>query len=399
MTNPDGIPADLEALLVPEVLAHRDEDIALRHHLHAHPELAFQEHETGDLVAARLAEYGYTVRRGLGGTGVVGSLRRGAGGKRLGLRADMDALPIPEATGLPYASLSPGRMHACGHDGHVTALLAAARHLARHGRFNGTLNLIFQPAEEGQGGARRMLEDGLLDLFPCDGVFAFHNHPGYPVGRFGTLPGLFMASSDTVVIDLQGRGGHGSMPHLCVDAAVAAAYIVVALQTIVARNVDPRDMAVVTVGVLQAGSVVNAIPDSAHLELSVRAYDPGVRAWLRERIPALVRQQAQTFGAEAAIDYRWRYPALVNDPDLTAFVRRVIGDWLGEAGFVRDVKPSTGSEDFAFLLEKCPGCYVDIGNGDGPDLVSLHHPRFDFNDALLPVAASYWVRLAEAFLA
>jgi hippurate hydrolase len=290
-------------------------------------------------------------------------------------------------------------MHACGHDGHTAALLSAARHLAREGRFNGTLNLIFQPAEEGQGGARRMLEDGLLEKFPCDAVLAFHNHPGSPVGTFGTLPGRFASSSDTVLIDLKGRGGHGSMPHLCVDAAVAAAHVVVALQTVVARNVDPREMAVVSVGVLQAGTVANAIADSAHLELTVRAFDAEVRALLRDRITSLVRQQAQTLGAEAAIEYRWRYPVMENDPDMTSFVRGVVGDWLGQAGFAPDVKPPTGSEDFAFLLERCPGCYVDIGTGDGPDQVGLHHPRFDFNDAILPVAASYWVRLTEAFLA
>lgn len=386
--------------LVPDILALRDENIAMRHHLHAHPELAFEETDTSAWVAAQLESFGYEVHRGLGGTGVVARMTQGNGVRRLGLRADMDALPIHEETGLPYASTHPGKMHACGHDGHTAALLAAARHLATKGHFDGTLNLIFQPAEEGLGGARKMVQEGLFDKFPCDAVFAFHNWPGFPAGKFGLLPGTFMSSSDTVRITVQGRGGHGSMPHRCTDAAVVAAHIVVALQTIVARNVDPREMAVVTAGYLKAGTISNVIAETAHIDLSVRAYSPDVRALLRERITDLVHQQAQVFGATAHVEYQWRYPALKNDPAMTRFAHDTIRESFGDDALIADMRPLTGSEDFSFMLEACPGCYVIIGNGeDGEGGCSLHSPHYDFNDDILPIAASYWVRLTERFLA
>jgi hippurate hydrolase len=386
-----------KSLLVPSIVEHHTDNVAMRHHLHAHPELGFEEHNTSEWVANKLTEYGYAVYRGLGGTGIVGCLKKGTGERSLGLRADMDALPIQEETGLAYASTHPGKMHACGHDGHTASLLAAARHLS-HTDFNGTLNLIFQPAEEGLGGARKMIEDGLFEKFPCDAVFAFHNMPGFPVGKFGVLPGKFMSSSDTVLITVHGQGGHGSMPHTCVDAAVVAAYIVVALQTIVSRNVDPREMAVVSVGALHAGTISNVIAETAQLQLSVRAYSPAVRESLRERITTLVTQQAQTLGAQVSIEYKWRYPALNNDPAMTEFATRIICDWLGEEALIPNMSPLTGSEDFSFMLEACPGCYVVIGNGDGPDGCSVHNPRYNFNDQILPIAASYWVRLTEQFL-
>ena len=389
----------MESFLVPGIARNAQEIIALRHDLHANPELGYEEFRTSELVAKQLRDYGYDVHCGLGGTGVVGTLRKGAGPLRLGLRADMDALPLQERTGLDYASRIPGKMHACGHDGHTAALLAAARHLAAEADFNGTLHLIFQPAEEGAGGGRRMLEDGLFELFPCDAVFAFHNMPGFPAGKFGTLPGTFMASSDTVVIKVTGRGGHGSMPHLTVDATLVAAQITVALQTIVSRNVDPRQMAVVTVGALHAGSAPNVIAETAEMRLSVRAYAPEVREALRRRIIELVRTQAVVFGAQVEIDYQWRYPALHNSPEMTAFAQQVIRDWLGEDGLIAGMEPLTGSEDFSFMLEACPGCYVIIGNGEGErGGCSVHNPGYDFNDDILAVAASYWVKLAEAYL-
>ena len=384
--------------LQPGILEHLAEDVAMRRLLHSQPELGLEEFQTSDRVAEQLARLGYEVHRGLAGTGLVARLRRGSGARSLGLRADMDALPMQEATGLPYASQHPGRMHACGHDGHTAALLAAARHLAGHGCFSGTLNLIFQPAEEGLGGARRMIEDGLFQRFPCDAVFALHNMPGDPAGRFGVLPGRFMASSDTVAITVRGRGGHGSAPHLCVDAAVAAAHIVVALQTVVARNVDPRQMAVVSVGSLHAGSVANVIAETAQLQLTVRAYAAEVRTALRERIISLVQGQARTLGAEVDIDYQWRYPALCNDPTMAAFAAKVVADAFGEQALIQDLQPLTGSEDFSFMLEARPGCYLVIGAGDEPERSGLHSPGYDFNDEILPVAASYWVHLAEAFL-
>lgn len=384
--------------VLPGIRAIENEMIALRHQIHAHPELGFEEFATSDLVAECLGAWGYDVHRGIGGTGVVATLRHGSGTKRLGLRADMDALPIAEATGLPYASRHPGKMHACGHDGHTATLLAAARYLAETRRFDGTLNLIFQPAEEGLAGARKMLEDGLFERFPCDAVFALHNMPGYPTGRFGFLPGAFMASSDTVTIRIQGCGGHGAMPHRSVDPVVVCASLTMALQSVVARNVPPLEMAIVTVGAIRAGEAANVIPDSAEMRLSVRSLDPAVRDLLEQRITALAHAQAEGFGAKAEVDYRRGYPVLVNSPAETALARAVAHDWLGEEGLIDGMVPLTGSEDFAFLLQQCPGCYLIIGNGDGEGGCMVHNPGYDFNDACLPLGASYWVKLAERFL-
>ena len=263
--------------ILPAIQKMATEMVEVRHEIHAHPELAFEEHATSDMVAARLQEWGYEVHRGLAGTGVVGTLKRGNGKLRLGIRADMDALPIQENTGLPYASQHPGKMHACGHDGHTAILLAAARNIAQDAQFDGTLHLIFQPAEEGLGGGRVMVEEGLFKLFPCDAIFALHNMPGMPEGQFGFRAGAFMPSSDTVNVTVRGKGGHGSAPHLSSDPVVAAAHIIVALQTVVSRNVDPLETAVVTVGSMHAGQANNVIPDQARLELSVRALDPQAR--------------------------------------------------------------------------------------------------------------------------
>jgi hippurate hydrolase len=382
----------------PAIAAIEDEMIALRHEIHAHPELGFEEFVTSDLVAARLAEWGYEVHRGLGGTGVVGTLKVGGGARRLGLRADMDALPIHEATGLDYASRIPGKMHACGHDGHTAMLLAAAKHLAQSRSFDGTLHLIFQPAEEGLGGAKRMLDEGLFGHFPCDAVFAMHNMPGFPTGKLGFRAGPFMASSDTVIIDVDGRGGHGAVPHKAIDPVVVCANIVLALQTIVSRNVPPLDMAIVTVGAIHAGDAPNVIPQTAQMKLSVRALRPEVRDLLQERITALVHAQAASYGATARIDYQRRYPVLVNDAQMTAFAQEVAREWVGEAGLIEDMVPLTGSEDFSFLLERCPGSYLIIGNGDGEGGCMVHNPGYDFNDDCLATGAAYWVKLAERFL-
>jgi len=394
---------DLDSRVLPGIRAIESDMVALRHRIHAHPELAFEEFVTSDLVAERLRAWGYAVDRGLGGTGVVGTLKKGTSTRSIGIRADMDALPILERTGLPYASRLEGKMHACGHDGHTAILLAAAHHLAHDVAFDGTLHLIFQPAEEGQGGGRKMIEDGLFERFPCDAVFALHNMPGFPTGQFGFLGGPFMASSDSVTITITGQGGHGSAPHQAVDPIVAAAHVVLALQTVVSRNVDPRDMAVVTVGAIHAGQAPNVIPDSVEMKLTVRAYRPRVRAMLRERITSLVTAQAATLGAQAHIDYQWRYPALVNDEASTEFAREVARDWLGDAGLIPNLQPLTGSEDFSFMLEKVPGCYLIVGNGVGQGHGSggcmVHNPGYDFNDAMLPLAASYWVKLVERFLA
>ena len=381
--------------------AQAEEFIALRRDIHAEPELGFQEHRTSALVAERLRWYGYEVHEGLGGTGIVGVLKRGNGGKRLGIRADMDALPIVEATGLAYASRRTGVMHACGHDGHTAMLLAAARHLAEQGDFDGTLHLIFQPAEEGGGGALRMMEDGLFERFPCDAVFAMHNMPGIPQGRFVLREGAAMASSDYVSIRLDGVGGHGAMPHRAADPIVAAASIVMALQTVVSRNIDPLHAAVVTVGALNAGKANNVIPASATLELSVRALDREVRATVERRVRALVAAQADSFGVTAQVDWKPGYAVLVNSPAETAFAREVALELLGPEQVTLQGPPLTGSEDFAFMLERVPGSYVLIGNGVDQTAggCMVHNPGYDFNDSNVAIGSAFWVLLAQRFLA
>ena len=381
------------------IRAHEAESVADRHAIHANPELGFEEVKTSNLVAERLTRWGYEVHRGLGGTGVVGTLRHGKGGKRIGIRADMDALPIVEATGLPYASRHHGKMHACGHDGHTATLLAAARHLSQHRRFNGTLHLIFQPAEEGGGGARRMIEDGLFELFRCDAVFALHNAPGQPVGTLAFRSGPTLASADRVVIELKGRGGHAAMPHFSADPIVAGSSIVMALQSIVARNVDPLQSAVVTVGLFQSGTVNNVIPASARLELSVRALDREVRKLLRQRIGEVVAQQAASLGVTAVVDYQEGYPVLVNTAAETAFAAQVATELIGAERVLLDKPAVMGSEDFAYMLERLPGCYLFLGNGDGAGSCMVHNPGYDFNDAAMETGAAFWSLLAERFLA
>ena len=375
------------------------EFIRLRRDIHSHPELAFEEHRTAALVADKLEGWGYAVERSVGGTGVVGRLVRGTGGRRLGLRADMDALPIAEASGREWASTRAGLMHACGHDGHTAMLLAAARHLAEQGGFSGTLNLLFQPAEEGGGGALRMMKDGLFERYPCDAVFAMHNMPGIPQGHMVMREGAMMASSDYATITLTGLGGHGGMPHKAVDPLVAAASIVMALQTIVSRNIDPLQPAVVTVGAFHAGRANNVIPATATMELSVRAVDREARATLERRIRELVRFQAQSFEVEATIEWRAGYSVLVNTPAETAFARNVALELLGPDRVTLQGQPLTGSEDFAFMLEQVPGSYVLIGNdGDAGSSCMVHNPGYDFHDGNIAVGSAYWVLLAERFL-
>lgn len=374
--------------------------VRLRRDIHQHPELAFEEHRTSELVASNLRAWGYRVETGLGGTGVVGQLSKGQGTQRIGLRADMDALPIVEASGHAWASCHHGVMHACGHDGHTAMLLAAARHLAEKGDFNGTVNLIFQPAEEGGGGALKMMEDGLFERFPCDAVFGMHNMPGYPQGQLLFRSGPTMASSDYATIVLRGRGGHGGMPHKADDPIVAAASLVMALQTIVSRNTDPLQPAVITVGAINGGHANNVIPDAVKLELAVRTLDPGVRVQTERRIRELVAYQAQSFGLVAELSWRAGYAVLVNHPEQT---RQALA--VAQRHFApQQVNPNgpvlTGSEDFAFMLEKVPGCYLFIGNGQGgePGACMVHNPAYDFNDDNLGIGAAYWVALVQDLL-
>ncbi|AZD20690.1 N-acyl-L-amino acid amidohydrolase [Pseudomonas chlororaphis subsp. aurantiaca] len=369
---------------------------AVRQDIHAHPELGFEESRTAALVARSLEEWGYQVHSGIGKTGVVGVLRNGSSPRRLGLRADMDALPIVENSGVAYSSRYSGCMHACGHDGHTAMLLGAARYLAATRQFDGTLTLIFQPAEEGQGGAEAMLADGLLERFPCDALFGMHNMPGLPAGHLGFREGPMMASQDLLTVTLEGVGGHGSMPHLTVDPLVAAASVVMALQTVVARNIDAQEAAVVTVGALQAGEAANVIPQQALLRLSLRALNAPVREQMLERVKAIIHTQAQSFGCSASIEHRPAYPVLVNSPEQTEFARQVGVALLGEQAVDGNTRKLMGSEDFAWMLQRCPGSYLFIGNGLSRPMV--HNPGYDFNDDILLTGAAYWAALAESWL-
>jgi hippurate hydrolase len=383
-----------------------------RHALHRRPELGFEEFETSALVTKLLREWGYEVTTGIAGTGLVGVLPFRPGPARLGIRAEMDALPIQESTGLAWASEVAGKMHACGHDGHTTMLLGAARALSRLREqgvdWRGTLHLIFQPAEElgGAGGARRMIDEGVFERFPCDAVFAMHNHPTGEAGRFYLREGAFMASSDKVRLRFRGRGGHGAMPHLAVDPVLTASTTVVALQSVVARNIDPFASAVVTVGQVHAGTAYNVIPETAELELSVRALDPEVRDRLEQRIREIAHGQAQAAGAQCEIDYERGYPVLVNTPEETRLAARVARKLFGNEQVAENATPLCASEDFAYMLQRRPGCYVMIGNGDNGfaagervGACSVHNPGFDFNDDNLAPGARFWVGLAEEFFA
>jgi hippurate hydrolase len=389
----------LNPAILPEIAAHADTFIGLRHAIHAHPELGFEEEQTSVMVAEQLRSWGYEVTTGLGKTGVVAQLKLGDGDKKLGIRADMDALPIQETTGLPYASRIDGCMHACGHDGHTATLLAAAHHLAHARSFNGTLNLIFQPAEEGLGGAKRMIEDGLFTRFPCDSIFSLHNAPGVPVGAFALRTGAMAASSDTMRITLTGKGTHGSMPHVGQDPIVAAASIVMALQTIVSRNVPAQDTAVVSVGMLQAGAAANVVPESAKLALTLRALNPEVRDLVERRVQDVVEHQAKSFNVRAEITHTPIARVVMNAPKETDLARSVLTDMLGKERVIEMPTAVMGSEDFSWMLEQVPGCYVLMGNGIGQQGgCMIHNPGYDFNDEALALGASFWVRLAERFL-
>jgi hippurate hydrolase len=370
----------------------------IRQHLHAHPELSFQEHETAAFVAEKLERWGYEVTRNVGGHGVVGRLTQGQGRRSIAIRADMDALPITEATGLPYASQTSGTMHACGHDGHTTMLLGAAEYLARTRRFNGTVNLIFQPAEEAgkNTGAPAMIADGLFERFPCDAIFGLHNHPGAPVGTFLMRAGPLMAAADTATITITGRGGHASRPHLTVDPIVAAANIVMTLQTVVARSVSPMETAVVTVGTIRGGNAINVIPEQAEIGISIRSFSASVRELLERRIRDIATSVAQAHGASVAIDYDYGYPVVDNAEAETAFATEVVKELVG-AENVTTSPLIPGSEDFAYFLQHKPGCFLRLGNGE--DSAILHSPKYDFNDGNLTVGAALWARLAERFLA
>ncbi|MBI4184887.1 MAG: amidohydrolase [Proteobacteria bacterium] len=377
-----------------------DDMTAWRRHLHAHPETAFEEHRTADFVAARLGEFGIEVHRGLARTGVVGTLKAGSGrGRAIALRADIDALPIAEETGLPYRSTVPGKMHACGHDGHTAMLLGAARYLAETRAFDGTVHFLFQPAEENEGGAWVMIEEGLFDRFPVEAVYGLHNWPSLPAGTFGVRAGPVMAAFDTFEVRVHGKGAHGAMPHLAVDPVVVASQLVNAYQTIVSRTLDPCDAAVVSVTLIQGGSTWNVIPDSVVMRGTTRHFRPEVQDRIERRLEEITANVALAFGARAEFAYFRNYPATVNPEAEARAAAAAAGDVVGTANVAWQEKPSMAAEDFAFLLQRRPGCYLWLGAGKGADAVNVHNPRYDFNDDILAVGASYWARLVERELA
>jgi hippurate hydrolase len=375
-----------------------DEITEWRRDLHAHPELQYDVHRTAGSVSERLKSFGCDdVVAGIGRTGVVGVIRgRKPGAKVIGMRADMDALPIEEATTVTYKSTAPGKMHACGHDGHTAMLLGAAKYLAETRNFAGTAVVIFQPAEEGGAGARAMMDDGLFDRFGIEEVFGMHNYPGMPIGQFAIRSGPMMASTDTIGIDLEGVGGHAAWPHFGVDTVLVGAQIVNQLQSIVARNVDPLQAAVISICMFQAGHADNVIPQQAKLRGTARALSPKVRDLLQKRVREVVEGTARAYGAKAELTYTTGYPVLVNEEHKTAFAAGVAREVAGKDKVNTDCAPLMGAEDFAFMLQERPGAFIYIGNGNS---AQLHNPAYDFNDEAIPVGTSYWVRLAETALA
>lgn len=385
--------------ILPRVLEYQDELKQIRRDIHAHPELGFEEQRTADIVAAKLAEYGCEVHRGLAKTGVVGTLRRGNSLRSVGLRADMDCLPMQELNDFAHASTHQGKMHACGHDGHTTMLLGAARYLSETRNFEGAVHFIFQPAEEGGGGGRVMIEEGLFDLFPCDGVFAMHNKPGIPVGHMAVKAGPMLASADRFEIKVKGHGTHAAYPHLGIDPFVIGAQITMALQTIVSRNIDPVDSGVITIGFMRGGSAFNVIPDELAMGGTVRAFRAEVRDLLERRIGEIARGTAATFGSSVDFKYNRGYPATVNDAAEAEFAASVAAEVCGSESVDRAVPPSMGSEDFSYFLNARPGAMLWLGNGAGEEGCFLHNPKYDFNDTAMPTGVSFLVRVAERFLA
>jgi hippurate hydrolase len=379
------------AALAPEMTAWRRE-------LHARPELAFAEHATSDFVAGKLASLGLHVTQGLAKTGVVGTLPGARPGPAVVLRADLDALPIEEKTDVPHRSVWPGRMHACGHDGHVAMLLGAVRHLAGTRSFAGTVHFVFQPAEENEGGGRVMVEEGLFARFPARSVFGLHNWPGLAAGSFAVHSGPVMAAFDVFEVVVRGRGTHGAMPHLGADPIVAAAQMVLAFQTLVSRNVSPLGAAVLSVTGVKGGDAWNVIPDEVSLRGTARSFSPEVQETLETGLRRVAEGVAAAAGASAELRYERRYPATVNTPAEAELAAAAAADVAGPACVARDLPPSMASEDFAFLLRERPGCYAWIGNGPAGEGAGLHGPRYEFNDAILPVGAAYWVRLVERAL-
>ena len=381
-----GIPGRISAM--------HAEMTAWRRDIHADPELGFEEHRTSEFVARKLAEFGCIVHRQVGKTGVVGVLRTG-NGPAVGLRADMDALPIVEANDLPYRSRNPGRMHACGHDGHTTMLLGAARYLAETRNFDGTAVFIFQPAEEGLGGARAMIDDGLFSRFPCDSVFGMHNTPGLPIGKFAIRPGAMMAGGAFFDVSVTGSGSHGARPEAGIDPVLCACHIVAALQAIVARNIGPTEAAVVSATAIHGGDAYNVIPQTVVIRGTARAFSGEIMQRIERSMRRTAQGVAEGFGATAAVEFRALFAPLVNDPAETTFMADAAAEIVGEAHVDRNRSIVMASEDFSFMLEQRPGAYINIGNGDGIGSTPVHNPHYNFNDEALPWGASLYARIVE----
>ena len=382
--------------VINSIAALHDDMTDWRHDIHAHPEIAFEEVRTAGIVADKLKAWGIEVHTGIAKTGVVGVLKgRGGGDRTVALRADMDALPMTEETGLPYQSVNPGKFHGCGHDGHTTMLLGAAKYLSETRNFDGTVYFLFQPAEEGAGGARVMIEEGLLDRFPCAEVYALHNWPLLPVGEIGVRSGPIMAATDTFSATVRGVGGHAAMPHLTVDPIVIGAQIVNAWQSLVSRSTDPIRSGVLSVTKFHGGSAFNVIPEQVMLGGTVRTFDPEVQATIRDGMTRLAQGIADAHGGSAEVEYRVGYPATVNPPDYADIAAAIAGGVVGSDKVRRDVAPVMGGEDFAFLLNKRPGAYLLVGQAGGASACSVHNPRYDFNDEILPIGASLLASIVE----
>jgi amidohydrolase len=379
-------------IVIDRARQYQDELVAIRHDIHAHPELGLEEYRTADLVARKLEEWGIEVHRGIGKTGVVGVLRNGNGHAAIGLRADMDALPMQEATGLPYASTIPNRMHACGHDGHTTMLLGAAKYLAEMREFNGTVNFIFQPAEEGLGGAKEMLKDDLFGRFPCDAVFGMHNWPGLPVEHFMTGPGARLAGGAFFDIHIIGKGAHGACPHEAIDSVMVACHLATALQTVVSRNVSAMDTAVLSITRVQTGDAYNVIPQTATLSGTVRAFRREVMTMIEQNMGRLATAIASGFGAEASLDFRLLFAPTVNDANQYIAYADAAAELVGEARVDRNAAPLMGSEDFGFMMEKVPAAHMFLGNGDS---AVCHNDRYDFNDEAIPFGVALYAAIVE----
>ena len=392
--------------LIDPIIEFQNEIQKIRRDIHAHPELCYEERRTAEIVAEKLQEWGIPVIRGLGITGVVGIIKNGTSERAIGLRADMDALPMQEFNTFPHASQHTGKMHACGHDGHTAMLLGAAHYLSRHRDFDGTVYVIFQPAEEGGGGAQRMIDDGLFEQCPMQAVFGMHNWPGVKTGKFGVTPGPMMASSNEFEVIVRGKGAHAAQPHKGIDPIMVAVQIAQSWQTVITRNKSPIEAGVLSITQIHSGSATNVIPDDATLIGTVRTFTVGVLDLMERRMREIAQHTAAAFDAEVEFKFKRNYPPLINHASETAFAIKVMQAVAGADNVDTTVEPTMGAEDFAFMLQHKPGCYVFIGNGEGEHRdvghglgpCNLHNPSYDFNDELLPIGATYWVRLAEAYL-